>query len=56
MKDLLKNAQISFTLKKAKMLLKSEGAKEHSYKSKRGLYGIKLKDEYNSDNEDYNDL
>ena len=55
MKDLLKNAQISFTLKKAKMLLKSEGAKEHTYKNKRGLCGIKLKDEY-SDNEDYNDL
>jgi len=55
LKDLLKNAQISFTLKKAKMLLKSEGAKEHTYKNKRGLCGIKLKDEY-SDNEDYNDL
>tara|TARA_R100000951_G_scaffold5297_1_gene5805 strand:- start:2187 stop:4562 length:2376 start_codon:yes stop_codon:yes gene_type:complete len=56
LKDMLKNAQISFTLKKAKMLLKAEGAKEHTFKNKRGLFGIKVKDEYNSDNEDYNDL
>lgn len=49
LKVLLKDANISFTPKKAKMLLKDKGATEYTYKNKRGLSCIKLKTEYDSD-------
>ena len=50
----MKENNISFTIKKVKMLLKTEGAKEKTYNNKRGLSFIKYGIE-ESDNED-NDL
>ena len=53
LKLLLKDANITFTLKKAKMLLKEEGAKEYTYKNKRGLSCIKLNSDYDDDDDEH---
>lgn len=56
LKNICKDAKICFTLKKIKILLTGQGASVFRKGNKRGLSGIKLKADFDSDNEDYNDL
>jgi hypothetical protein len=53
--QIMKDNNISFTIKKVKMLLKTEGAKDKTYNNKRGLNFIKYAIE-DSDDDDYQDL
>lgn len=52
----MKENNISFTIKKVKMLLKTEGAKDKTYNNKRGLNFIKYAIEESDDEDDDNDL
>jgi hypothetical protein len=52
----MKENNISFTIKKVKMLLKTEGAKDKTYNNKRGLNFIKYAIEESDDEDEDNDL
>ena len=54
--QIMKDNNISFTIKKVKMLLKTEGAKDKTYMNKRGLNFIKYAIEDSDDEDEENDL